>query len=69
VPVQDTFWIQCGFADIAKMSNSCHPSPRSRFRYSKAKRGEGYDDILDLDDYPEIETNLVTEMSTVRHAA
>ena len=35
----------------------------------KSKRGEGYDDILDLDDYPEIETNLVTEVSTVRHAA
>ena len=43
VLVQDTIWIQCGFADIAKVSNSCHSSARSRFCGSKAKRGEGYD--------------------------
>jgi hypothetical protein len=35
----------------------------------KRKEGEGYDDILDLDVYSEIETNLVTEVSSVRHAA
>src|SRR5215471_4864353 len=39
VLVQDTIWIQCGFADIAKVSNSCHSSARSRFCGSKAKRG------------------------------
>jgi hypothetical protein len=27
VLVQDTFWILCGFPDIANMSNSCHSSP------------------------------------------
>jgi len=68
--VQDTIWIQCGFADIAKVSNSCHSlSPVRDSLAQKLKRGEGYDDILDLDVYSEIETNLVTEVSSLRHAA
>ena len=59
VLVQDTFWIQCGFADIAKMSDSCNSSP-SRDSAAQKQRGERVmTSILDFHDYPEIETDGV----------
>jgi hypothetical protein len=50
---------QCGFADIAKMSDSCNSSP-SRDSAAQKQRGERVmTSILDFHDYPEIETDGV----------
>jgi|SRR5260370_37805806 hypothetical protein len=69
VLVQDTIWIQCGFADIAKVSDSCILLP-GRDSAAQKQRGERVmTSILDFHDYPEIETDGVAEMSIVRHTA
>jgi hypothetical protein len=44
VLVQDTIWIQCGFADIAKTSDLCNSSPSRDSAAQKTERGEGYDE-------------------------